>query len=297
MNPQAKSLAFRAAVVAGLLLSAGPRSALAKNEQGTPRRVSASSKATAPEAAADVNPTFEITPNVGWRYFNWKEFSPNGVEQLTESGSLFVFGFDPKVAFGSGKRFFVEAPTNLYLGKVDYDGALLNGTPYKSQTDYFGFELAPTAGYVFSLSPRFQLTPTAGLGFEHWSRDLDDGGKNGYVENYAVYLIHAGIRGNYRLNRDVSFHSKFGLKVPLAISESVGLGQRGQGQRLDVSLSPGISPAFLIEGGSTIHGFDVALYFETWTLAKSAEDPRGFFQPDSTRKLFGLRVGHAFGFN
>ena len=297
MNPQAKSLAFRAAVVAGLLLSAGPRSALAKNEQGTPRRVSASSKATAPEAAADVNSTFEITPNVEWRYFNWKEFSPNGVEQLTESGSLFVFGFTPKVAFASRKRFFVEAPTNFYLGKVDYDGALLNGTPYKSQTGYFGLELEPTAGYVFSLSPRFQLTPTAGLGFEHWTRDLDDGGKNGYIENYAVYLIHAGLRGTYRLNRDVGFHSKVGLKVPMAISESVALGQRGQGQRIDVSLSPGISPAFLIEGGSTIHGFDVALYFETWTLAKSAADAQGFFQPDSTRKLFGIRVGHAFGFN
>jgi hypothetical protein len=297
MKRQAKSSAVPAVVVAGLLLSVGPRSALAKNEQGPSGRVSASSRATAPEAAADVNPTFEITPNVEWRYFNWKEFGPNGVEQLTESGSLFVFGFDPKVAFGSRKRFFVETPTNFYLGKVDYDGALLNGAPYKSTTGYFGLELEPTAGYVFSLSQRFQLTPTAGLGFELWSRDLDDGGRNGYVENYAVYLIHAGLRGNYRLNRDVGFHSKVGLKVPMAISESVGLGQRGQGQRLDVSLSPGISPAFLIEGGSTIHGFDVALYFETWTLAKSAADPREFFQPDSTRKLFGIRVGHAFGFN
>jgi hypothetical protein len=294
MNRQARVFTVSAAVVAGLLLSVGARSALAKSEQGTPRRVSASSKATAPEAAADVNPAFEITPIVEWRYFNWKEFGPNGVEQLTESGSLFAFGLNPKVAFGSRKRFFVEAPTNFYLGKVDYDGAFLNGTPYKSKTGYFGLELEPAAGYVFSLGPRFQLTPTAGLGFEYWSRDLDDGGKNGYVENYAVYLIHAGLRGNYRLNRDVGFHSKVGLKVPMAISESVALGQRGQGQRIDVSLSPGISPAFLIEGGSTIHGFDVALYFETWTLAKSAADAQGFFQPDSTRKLFGIRVGHAF---
>src|SRR5215467_15100098 len=297
MRRQARSFAIGAAVTAGLLLSAGPRAALARGEQAPYNQTSASTKLTPPRAQADVNPTFEITPSVDWRYFNWKEFSPTGVEQLTESGSLLVFGLDPKVAFGPKKRFFVEAPTNLYLGKVDYDGALQNGTPYKSQTGYFGFELAPTAGYVFSLGSRFQLTPTAGLAFEHWSRDLDDGGRNGYVENYAVYLIHAGIRGNYRLNRDVSFQSKFGLKVPMAISESVGLGQRGQGQPLDVSLSPGISPAFLIEGGSTIHGFDVALYFETWTLAKSAADARGFFQPDSTRKLFGIRVGHAFGFN
>ena len=296
MGPQARRFAMRAAIAAGLLLSVGAGSAFAKGERAPSSQSSVSTKLAPAKAEADVNPTFEITPSVDWRYFNWKEFGPTGVEQLTESGSLLVFGLDPKVAFGSRKRFFVEANTNLYLGTVDYDGALQNGTPYKSKTGYFGLELAPTAGYVFSLGPRFRLTPTAALGFEFWNRDVGDGDVRGYVEKYAVYTIRTGLRGNYSLNRDVGFHSKMELKVPLSISESVRVGARGVGQPVDVSLSPGISPAILIEGGSTIYGVDVALYFETWTLTKSELD-QGFFQPESTRKLFGIRVGHSFDLN
>ena len=285
MGPQARCFAMRAAIAAGLLLSLGAGSAFGET--------STSKKHTPLKAEADVNPTFQITPTVDWRFFNWKEFSQNGAELLTESGSLFAFGAIPQIAFGPKKRFFVEGRTNFYLGKVDYDGAQQNGVPVKSKTGYFGLELAPTAGYVFSLGPRFRLTPTAGLGFEYWNRDVGDGDRRGYVEKYAVYLIHAGLRGNYRLNRDVDFHSRMELKVPVAISESAALGQRGQGPQLDVSLSPGISPAILIEGGSTIYGVDVGLYFETWTLTRSNPD-QGFAQPDSTRKLFGIRVGHSF---
>jgi len=288
-----KFLAVQAAVVFGLSFLAGPRPALAKNEQSKPRGVSASAKVDPAEASADVNPTFELTPRVDWRFFNWTEFGPTGAQNLSESGSLFVFGLDPRFAFGPKKRFFVEADTSVYLGKVDYDGAQLNGVPVKSKTGYFGFDLAPTAGYVFSLGSRFQLTPMAGFGFEYWNRDVGDGDVRGYDEKYTVYRIQTGVRGTYLLNRNVRFYSTLQLKVPLAISESVRVGARGVGQPVDISVSPGISPAILVEGGSTIYGFNVALYFETWTLTKSNQD-KGMLQPDSTRKLFGLRVGHSF---
>jgi hypothetical protein len=286
MNRKTTSLAVTAAVVGGLCFSSAPRSAFANNEL--------SSKANPPETSTDINPAFEITPRVGWRYFTWTEFGPNGAALLTESGSLLVVGVDPRIAFGPKKRFFVDAGTSSYFGKVDYDGQTQNGDPYKSKTGYFGLELAPTAGYVFSVSRRFQLTPTGGLGFEYWHRDLDDGGPHGYDEKYTVFRIQAGLRGTYLLNRDVGFYSTLQLKIPVSISESVHLGARGVGQPLDVNLSPGISPAILIEGGSTIRGVvDVALYFETWTLTKSNLD-KGFLQPDSTRQIFGIRVGHSF---
>jgi len=296
VSRSARSFAIPAAVVAGLCLFAGPRSALAKNQQSPSSRASASLKAAPRQAEEDVSATFQLNPRVDLRFFTWKEFGTNDRELLTESGPLFAFGVDPRVSFGRGKRFFVEAGTRLYLGKVDYDGAMMNGIPYKSKTGYFGLELLPTAGYVFSLGRHLQLSPTAGVGFEYWNRDIDDGGRNGYDEKYTVYRIHSGLRGTYLLNRDIRFYSTLQLKVPVSISESVRLGARGQGRPLDVSLSPGISPAIVVEGGSTIHGVDVALYYETWTLARSNED-KGFHQPESTRKIFGIRVGHSFGLN
>src|SRR5262249_59920814 len=96
----------------------------------------------------------------------------------------------------------------------------------------------------------------------------------------------------YLLNRDIRFHSTLQLKVPVLISESVLFGAR-QGRPVDVSLSPGVSPALQIEGGSTIHGFELALYFETWTLGTSNVE-KGLHQPESTRKIFGIRLGHSF---
>src|SRR5262249_36110730 len=149
------------------------------------------------EAEADVSSTFQIKPIVDFRFFNWKEFGANDRELLSESGLLYAFGVDPRFAFGRAKRFFVEAGTRLYIGKVDYDGALQNGTPYKSKTGYFGFELLPTAGYVFSLGQHVQLTPTAGVGFEYWNRDIGDGDRLGYDEKYTVYRIQTGLRGTY----------------------------------------------------------------------------------------------------
>lgn len=291
----ARSFGVAAAVLAAVGLSVAPRSALAKNPQSPATRVSASRNADLTDASSDVSSTFEIKPRVDFRFFSWKEFDANNVEHLSEDGLLFAIGVDPRVAFGPAKRFFVESPTRLYFGKVGYDG-YVGAVPYKSKTGYFGFELLPSAGYVFSLGRRFQLSPTAGVGFEQWNRDLDDGGQLGYDEKYTVLLVHAGLRGTYLLNRDISFHSKLGLKVPVSISESVGLGMRGRGQPVNVNLSPGISPAVLVEGGTTIHGFDLSLYYEGWTLAKSAVD-RGYLQPESTRKIFGIRLGHAFSFN
>jgi len=242
------------------------------------------------------NRVFELTPTVGMRYHIWKEFDENGSKMLTESGPLFVVGVNPRLAFGEHKRFFVEADLQLYLGKVVYDG-LLQGPqqiliPYTSKTGYFGVEALPTAGYVFSLGRHLQLIPTAGLGFEYWNRDLDDGGAHGYDEKYEVLLVHAGVGGAYRVNRAVNVHLAVGLRMPVHISESVDL------SRLDgpsgVGLSPGLSPRFVVKGGSRIHGVDVAAYFETWTLPRSSE-VGGVLQPESTRQIIGLQVGYALG--
>jgi hypothetical protein len=284
-------------VVAALGLFVGVHPAFAKSQTSSSSRASASSKATRLEAEQDVSPTFQIDPVVDFRFFNWGEYDPNGVQNLSESGVLFAVGVDPRFSFGKEKRFFVEAGTRVYFGKVDYDGFLMGGqggrTPYKSKTGYFGLEFAPTAGYVFSLSRDFQLSPLAGFGFEYWDRDIDDGGRTGYDEFYTVFRFNTGLRGTYILNRNVRFHSTLMLKVPFSISESSVVGAR-QGRPIPISVSPGISPAFLIEGGTTIHGVDLALYFETWTLTPSNVD-NGLHQPESTRKIFGIKMGYSFG--
>jgi hypothetical protein len=238
---------------------------------------------------------FQITPHADFKFFGWKEFGDNGDELLKESGLLYSFGVVPRLAFGDARKFFVESEMFVNLGTVDYDGFLQDAqgqqTPFKTKTVYFGFEVDPAAGYVLSLSKQFDLTPTAGFGFEHWKRNLDNGGPNGYDEKYSVFLFQVSVNGKLVLNRDIHLLSGLGIKIPVSISESVDLASRGQGGPSDINLSPGISPRIRIGAGASIYHALIEFSFETWTLTKSSDD-KNYHQPESTRKMFGIRLGY-----
>jgi hypothetical protein len=248
--------------------------------------------------AQNLSETFQITPYASIHGFSWKEFSSTGAEDLKEAGPRFSFGVVPRFSFLQRNTMFTELSINYTFGTVDYDGFLMdqlgNRTPYTNKTAYSSFEIAADAGYIFELSKSLQLAPVAGFGFEYWNRDLDNGGPRGYDEKYSVFLANVGVRGTYILTRNFQFFSGFLLEIPLSISESVNLAARGQGGPADISLNPGINPRYIIEVGGSVYRIVVVMYFETWTLSESGID-KGFRQPESTRKLFGLRIGYSIG--
>ena len=246
-------------------------------------------------AAQHLNQTFQMTTCADFKWYGWKEFGDINEELLNEDGMLYGFGLIPRVAFGDTKKFYLESETTVHFGKVDYDGFLQNQfgqrTPYSTKTVYRGFETAATAGYIFSLSDQFDLTPTVSFGYEYWKRDLDDGGPNGYDERYKALLVHIGIEGTILLNRHIQFLSAVSMRIPVSISETIDLASRNQGGPADISLSPGVSPRIRIGGGVSIYRVLIEVSFETWTLTKSDED-KGYHQPESTRKIFFVRLGY-----
>ncbi len=245
--------------------------------------------------AQNLNRPFQITPFSESRFFGWKEFDADGSQALSESGALFGFGVEPRVAFGDAKRWFIKGDFEYYFGTVDYSGFLQNQlgqrTPFNTTVGYAGFELVASTGYVFSLSSDFELVPTAGFGFEHWSRELDKGGQFGYTEIYNVPLLEAGIEGAVVLNRNIQLIPWFSVRMPVSISESIDLSQSGLQGPSDLSLSPGISPRIRFGANASIYRVLVSLSYETWTLGRSPED-RGFLQPESTRSLLALKMGY-----
>ncbi len=245
--------------------------------------------------AQNLNESFQITPYSEGRLFGWKEYSPNGAQLLAESGLQASFGVHPRVAFGKEKQWFVDGNFEYYFGTVDYDGHLQdrqgNLTPFQTIVDYTGFELTSSAGYVFRVAREFELVPTAGFGYERWTRVLDKGGQFGYTEVYSVPLAGVGIEGTFRLGRNVQLTPWFNIRVPFSISESIDLSQSGLRGPADLSLSPGVSPRIRFGAKASIYRVFVSLSYETWTLTESAAD-RGFHQPESTRKIFALRAGY-----
>ena len=242
---------------------------------------------------------FQITPYSEFKIYNWKEFQDNGSLFLEESGLLFQEGFTGRISFLKAKNLYVEPDLKFFFGKVDYDGSLQTQggglQPYKSKTAYFGLIFNANAGYIITLSKNFQIAPVAGLGIEYYNRDLDDGGQYGYDEKYTIFKFRIGGNGTYLLNKNIQIFSGLYLKIPISISESIDLASRGQGGPSDISLSPGKNPIFYIEAGTSIYRAFFKIYFESWTLSKSEPD-RGYLQPESVRKLFGIVLGYTLLF-
>lgn len=246
-------------------------------------------------SAQNWHQTFQLTPFSETRFFGWKEFSPNGTQLLAESGLQASFGVNPRVAFGSSKRWFVEGNFEYYFGTVDYEGHLQDGqgnlTPFNTIVGYTGFELMSQAGYVFGLARDFELVPSAGFGLERWTRVLDKGGRFGYTEVYNVPMFTVGVEGTFFVGRNVQLAPWFGVRVPFSISESIDLSQSGLRGPADLSLSPGITPRFRFGAKASIYRVLISVSYETWTLTQSNSD-RGFHQPESTRKIFSIRAGY-----
>jgi hypothetical protein len=240
----------------------------------------------------------DVTPYFDLKGYSWKEFSDKGSEDLKESGLLLSLGAIPRFAFTRDLRFFAQGDFQFYFGNVNYDGYvqdnLGNREPFTTEVGYFGFEIAVSSGYSFPISRIFELAPRGGFGIEYWNRDIGRGKvKVGYIEKYWVALGDLALEGRYTLNRDIRLFASLSMRIPLTISESVDLSVASPAYPSDISLSPGINPRFGFQLGGTFHNVFAELYFITWTLSRSGED-RGFLQPESTRKNYGMRVGYTF---
>ncbi len=253
-----------------------------------------------PESIAQINKNdFSLTPFARISSYNWKEFDDNGKQLLEESGMLFAFGTKAEFFFLRKKELLVETDLMTYFNKVNYDGFLQdnqgNQTPYKSKTVYFGLQFGANAGWIFPLDKNFFVTPLLGFELEYWNRDIDDGGRFGYDEKYTIFLFQVAGRTKYAIAKNFNLTSNLSFKFPLSIAENIDLASRGQGGPSDINLSPKSNPRILIEAGAEYMNAAVSIFFETWTLGKSAQD-QGFLQPESTRKMFGVKLAYSFGF-
>ena len=243
--------------------------------------------------AQNINETFQTTFYTDLRVYTWEEFDDNGLQNLSETGSLFGFGVAPKIALDNSKQFFLQGDFTMYFASVGYNGFTFdqqgNQTAYVTNTNYFGLEMMPELGYNFALSKEFDLTPLTGPGFEHWSRGINGGNPPGYTENYSVFLWDITAEGTYKVDKDVKIIPWFGLQFPLSFSESVDLS--GDGGPSDLSLSPGTSPRIRFGVDGSFYRAFASLSYETWSIGKSPPD-QNYLQPNSSRKIFMIKAGY-----
>lgn len=189
--------------------------------------------------ADEAAPKPPLTVNVGLESFRWTEYDA-GQRLLEETGLRLTLGFtlDNLLQGNLASPYALEA--RGYVGFIDYDGQTQAGIPAKTDVNYFGVSAEAMGGLRLAGSPRTHLL--GGLGFDTWSRDIQDGvAANGspafgYQEDYFIlygklgpgFLFESGARRSYL---------QFGIKYPLLTYERVYLSSIGFDS--DVDLEPG----------------------------------------------------------
>jgi hypothetical protein len=147
----------------------------------------------------------------GIEYFRWKE-STSPIE-VQEEGPMFVLGLDYTQRKDKGLLFAYRG--KLYIGEMDYDGALLfaPSVPADGSSTYAGtahevqmrYRLAPQRGYWLDM--------LASAGIDLWERELSDVQK----EDYTIVFARFGLELNATGERGWTFGA--GLKFPVWTEE------------------------------------------------------------------------------
>ncbi|MBT0663507.1 hypothetical protein KI809_04250 [Geobacter pelophilus] len=236
-----------------------------------------------------------------FQYFKWEEFSRDGAKLLKETGPQFGVGGNIKLDLlkGNAGAMTVAAKQELFGGVVDYDGQLQDGTPHKTDVNYFGSYTELDLGWAIPYR-KMTIEPFSGLSYRWWLRDLQ--GSGGYTENWYSLALLLGLRSQYELGTEARFFVAGAAKYPFsnrnAIDNYPGVGE--------INLSPGSEWSALAESGIKYKQFTATVYYENFIFPASdpvtrynafrtpTPGPSSFVQPRSESEIFGLRFGWAF---
>lgn len=234
----------------------------------------------------------EMQLGVGVESFYWDE-QINGRHLLDETGPRWAIYLKSSQLQPNAGGFSVYQ-AKAVLGRADYDGALQDGTPIQSTTDYAG--LTQQLDYHYRIpfaNTRFDIIPS--LGWDMWRRAIKNPLGGSQFEDYSIlYLSLGGELG--RLNN--GWYAGTAVKYPIYTNEDAHL--NSYGYSTNPNLTPGKAASLTAVLGYRVPNsrFDISLYMDGYRFPISpyVEVDNGvkFRQPESMMRLMGLKVMFTF---
>lgn len=226
----------------------------------------------------------------GVEQFVWQEYDDAGDKLVKESGQRkFVsVAVDNEVS----DRWIYGFRGRIYSGTVDYDGQLMNGTSYSTDTNYDGvlIDVDFTGRFMGSDGQYSDLGLRFGVDGEAWRRRIT--GAGGYTEEYAVVSGNLGLA--YIPGQGL--FGEVGAKYPFSINEDVDLYD-------DVTLKPkGAFSLFATVGYNFNQRWSVKGHYDSYRFKASDTEPLtdggvlvgNVYQPESSMDLYGISIGFYF---
>ncbi len=234
----------------------------------------------------------QLAISAGIEYFQWKE--DTAPIEVREDGPMFVLGLDFTQPKDKGLLFAYRG--KVYIGKVDYDGALLfaPNVPVDGDTEYKGtahevqlrWRLAPERGYW--------LDVLGSAGVDLWERELSDVQE----EDYTIAFVRLGVELNATGDRGWTFGA--GLKYPVWTEEDAHFDDLGFDQNPELE-PEGKVMGFFHAGYRFQRHLALIAYLDGFNFGES--DPVTvtsggtsfqFFQPASRQYNWGLKLQYLF---
>jgi hypothetical protein len=226
----------------------------------------------------------------GLEQYEWVEFVDDGSELLTEDGVIWQLGGRVGVHYPGGPS--IRGRGELFFGDVDYDGETQDGIPVTTDTTYAGALVEADVLLPLMRRDAGSVGVYGGGGCRLWRRSLGDSYDPvayGYDEDWSVYYLLAGLRGELKLQEAV-LSGEARLRMPFETEADYGSFAEGGGS---LSVSPGKELAWELEGGVRWRRFQLELFYRAWEFSKSnvVEVFRGIFvwQPESESTMVGIR--------
>lgn len=189
-----------------------------------------------------------------------------------------------------------------------YDGSLMNGTPYKSDTHEFTYKAEADLGYKLYDQDRATFSPYAGVGYRSWRR-----GENvapSYVEYYTWWYAALGVNHMFRAGK---WMLGYDAAVLLPFSMKMETDMRGRYDKATFNIQP--LPGLRLETPVSYEiyrsadGTRVSVtgtpFYEKWDIGKShavtmtrggVSTGASYYEPKSSTDIIGMRLGLAFRF-
>lgn len=186
--------------------------------------------------------------------------------------------------------------------QATYDGALLNGAPYQSDTSEFIYKTEADLGYKLYDKDRVTFSPYAGIGYRSWRRG--ENSAPSYVETYSWWYAALGVNHLFRTGK---WLLGYDAAVLLPFSTKMETNLRGNYDNTTFHIRP--LPGLRLEtpvsyeiyaDGDTHVSLTGTPFYEKWDIGKSpaVAMTRGgvatgssFYEPKSSTDIIGLRLG------
>jgi hypothetical protein len=182
----------------------------------------------------------------------------------------------------------MAARLRAYYGSVDYDGALQDGTPFQTTTEYYGALLEGRYGYRAGLGRTYYLDLMGSVGIDFWLRSVDPGGAAGVNEYWLPFYCKAGLEVSPSAEK--GWVAALGIKLPFYTLETVDVG----GDVYTLNPKPRVSP-YAEAGYQFTRSLSARAFFDSYWFGESDLDSSGtVFQPESKSYQVGAKLGWSF---